>query len=392
METVTVEPPEIDNSLPEGFVIKTPGEPLVQKPAASTPAAPTSTPAPVDPTKTTPTTTDPKEQPKGDAPKDNTAAPAANNQTSATPPAPTGDIPDDAFYGYLSKRTEGRIKSEQDFVGLINDYNSLLEQAEQGFQPQFKDERAKLVYQIVAENPGNEPAALMRTLRALDFKIDGKSAQEKLFEAYLLDPRNADLSPLEAQKYFEAEYNKRYSDIEENIMTQREQALAVREAEAKIKQLQESFKAAEQPKVEPVAQDWMNGVTKAVEGFGGVKLAFSDNPQEGDFMNMAIDDPQEFQSLVQSATNPQEWWNNFMSQFVDAQGRFDNDAYVRELFEMSNHHKKAQLAFQHGQKLKEIEMVNKNRNASDPKNIDQTTPATTPAGSMLDAWVNAKGK
>lgn len=153
-------------------------EPQKQPTPAAATTQPTVTP-PVPPTPPTPTETIPAQ------PQKNTTVPAEPN--NATPPATPNedlDIPTEKVYGYLSKVTGGTIKSEEEFAGMINHYNELLEQAEQGFQPKFKDERAKLVYQILAENEGREPEAAMRTLRAISFNPEGKSAKDVLFEAY----------------------------------------------------------------------------------------------------------------------------------------------------------------------------------------------------------------
>jgi hypothetical protein len=231
-----------------------------------------------------------------------------------------------------------------------------LEQAEQGFQPKFKDERAKLVHQLMVDNAGREPEAAMRTLRALAFNPEGKTAQDKLFEAYLLDPQNSDLGPIEAQGLFQAEYNELYSDVEDNPRKKRQLDLAVRKAEETINSIKEGFKPAEeqQQQARQVSDQVVSGINEAVDNFGGIKMAFSDNPQESDYLTMALEDPQEIESLKQDAQNPQGWWNDFVGGFTNGQGEFDKNSYnafVREFHEMRNHAKKAQLAYDHGFKF-----------------------------------------
>lgn len=356
--------------------------PVAQTPPTPPVTPPTPTPAgPVTPTDTAIPAVDPL--------KDTTTEPAAE-PNSVTPPATPNadlDIPDEKFYGHLSKMTGGTIKSEEEFAGLITHYNELLEQAEQGFQPKFKDERAKVAYQILAENEGREPEAAMRTLRAISFNPEGKSAKDVLFEAYLLDPRNSDLGPIEAQRYFEAEYDEKYSDVDGNPIKERQQALAVRDAKEAINKIKDGFKASEEP-ARQVSEKVVGAISSAVDKFGGVKLAFTDNPQESDYLNMAVV-PQELEALKQDALNPQDWWNDFVGQFETEKG-FDYQAFVREFHEMRQHQKKATLAYQHGYKLGQLAKINEVRNATDPKRIDQAQPAS-PAGkgTLLDAWSNA---
>lgn len=359
---------------------------IPEPPKPPTPAAATTQPPvtpPVPPTPPTPTETIPAQ------PQKNTTVPAEPN--NATPPATPNedlDIPTEKVYGYLSKVTGGTIKSEEEFAGMINHYNELLEQAEQGFQPKFKDERAKLVYQILAENEGREPEAAMRTLRAISFNPEGKSAKDVLFEAYLLDPRNSDLGPIEAQKYFEAEYEDKYHDVDGNPIKERQQALAVRDANEAIKKVKDSFKATDEPARE-ISDEVVGAISSAVEKFGGVKLAFTDNPQEGDYFTMTVE-PQELQALKQDALNPQEWWAKFLGEFETEKG-FDYQAFIREFHEMRNHHKKAELAHKNGFKLGQLAKINEVRNASDPKRIDQAQPAG-PAGkqTLYEAWASAE--
>lgn len=354
---------------------------------------------PKEPAQTTPPATptpEPAKQPESTQPepvaaqpqKDTTAPAGTNNATQPAKPDEDLDIPTEKVYGYLSKVTGGTIKSEEEFASMVNHYNELLEQAEQGFQPKFKDERAKLVYQILAENEGREPEAAMRTLRAISFNPEGKSAKEVLFEAYLLDPKNSDLGPIEAQKYFEAEYEDKYSDVDGNPIKERQQALAVREANEAIKKIKDSFKATDEP-VRQISEQVESAISSAVEKFGGVKLAFTDNPQEGDYFTMTVE-PQELQALKQDALNPQEWWAKFLGEFETEKG-FDYQAFIREFHEMRNHHKKAELAHKNGFKLGQLAKINEVRNASDPKRIDQAQPAG-PAGkqTLYEAWASAE--
>jgi Predicted membrane protein len=313
----------------------------------------------------------------------------SNEPAAQAPPAQGNDIPDEAFYGRLSKLTDNTIKTEQDFVGLIEHYNELLEKSEKGFEPKFQNERAKWAYQVLTQNAGSEPEAAMRTLRALNFDPKGKEARDVLFEAYLQDPKNSDLTALNAQKYFDAEYDEKYGDVEGNPIKERQLALAVREATQSLEKIRNDFSSTEEP-AKQISEEVENSISSAVEDFGGVRLAFSDNPQETDFLNMPIEDPNEIESLKQDALNPQEWWAKFLQGFDTDKG-FDYPNFIREFHEMRNHQKKAQLAFDHGRKIERVAYLNEARNASDPKDISRTgAPA---AGgkepTFVEAWANA---
>lgn len=389
-EPTKVEPQNSAPSLVDAWVAAQNGEKLespkpipLENKSVEKKAVDTTTTTQPEPIKTTPESVT----------NDTTAKPAEQSTPINNPaPSATDELPDEVFYGRLSKMTEGRFKTETDFVGFINDYNELVEQAEKGFQPQFKDERARLAYQIIAENPGKEPEAAMRTLRALSFNPEGKSAEETLFEAFLIDPRNADLSSAEAQKHFEAEYADAYYDVDNNILAQRKQSLAVREAQQNLAKIKDSFKPAIQQEDKPNVDlaEWNNRINGVVDNFGGVKMAFTDKPTENDYLSMAIEES-EVATLKEHTADSSKWWNNFLEKFVDERtGKFDDPAFVQEFYEMTHHQKKAQLAFQHGKKLGELAKINESRNASDAKRVDQTTPSAPVGPSFIEAWNNAQ--
>lgn len=382
-----------------------PGQPAA-KPATQAPAAP---PKPAEPFKPKAAETLNKDkntpQPAAVVPKTDPAQPAG--EPLETPPgqgAPASAPPVEAnpeviFSERLSSLTDGHIKTTDDFVGLVQHYNELLAQAEEGFKPKFKDERAALVHKILAENAGREPEAAMRTLRAMSFKPEGKSSKDILFQAYLLDPKNSDLSELQAKDYFEAEYSEKYSGLDpdnsnENAkkIAQRNQDLEVKEALANITKIQSDFKAVDE-KPAAIAQDVEVNIKKAVENFGGIRIAFTDNPQENDYLNVAINDPKELAAIQEMALNPVGEWNQFMDQFQTEKG-FDYPNYVRAYYERTHAVELRQKAYDHGFTAGKLAQINTARNASDPKQIHQAggPAAGAKPKSFNEAWLDAAKK
>lgn len=333
-------------------------------------------------------------------PKTEEAQPAGETPPVAAATSPVETNTEVVFSERLSSLTDGHVKNTDDLVGILHHYNELLAQAEDGFKPKFKDERAALVHKILAENPGNETEAAMRTLRALSFKPEGKSPKDILFQAYLLDPKNQDLSELQAKDYFEAEYSEKYSGLDpdngnENArkIAQRSQDLEVKGALADITKIQSEFKAVDE-KPAAIANDVEISVKKAVENFGGIRIAFTDNPQENDYLNVAINDPKELAAIQQMALDPVGEWNQFMEQFQTQKG-FDYSNYVRAYYERTHAVELRQKAYEHGFTAGKISKINELRNSSDPKQISQSgAPASgQKPGSFMDAWANAaKGR
>lgn len=322
------------------------------------------------------------------------ATPAGEKTTETEKPtdAPEGGN-DEVVFKRLSEMTGDTIKSEEDFVGLINHYNELLDQAEKGFEPKFNDERAKWAYQLLTNNPGAELETAERTIRALRLDVGKMDPKEALFNAYLLDPKNSDLSPAQAAEYFEAEYEEKYPDIDNNPLVKRRHEVEAREAKQAIEKLQKEFQAAETSKPQEVAPEVIESIGRTVENFGGIKMAFTDNPQESDYLTIPVKDEKELHQLQQEAAHPNEWLNSHMNQFVDKSGKFDYQAYIQDFYEMRNHKAIRQEAYDHGVKRGLMQKVNQDRNQQTPQEIAKLgsqapTPVEKPK-SLFDAWQQA---
>lgn len=377
-------------------------------PAASTPVAPVIPPAtpaapaaqvpptPAIPKPATPVGTIPKDPPFVKQPPAQAAAPVTP-APGATPPAtdvvPQAQTPqeisDDVFHAHLSKLTGGSVKSVSEITALVERYSQLEEQAKKGFEPKYKNERAKVVHQVLDKYVGQEAEAGMRILRAMNFKPEGKSEKDFLFEAYLLDPKNSDLPPLDAQRYFEAEYDAKYSDVENNLLQQRDKVQAVRAAKEAIASIQKDFVVADQQPAQ-ISQEVESAIKGALENFGGVRLAFSDNPAENELMSIPVDDPQVLAAIQEEITSPDKAYNEFVSQF-DFSTEEGYQELVREIYQRNNHREIAQQAFAHGAKLERIKVLNELRNASTPQDISNVgTPPPAAKQSFLGTWEGAQ--
>lgn len=323
-----------------------------------------------------------------------TAEPAPGEPAKpATTPEPDPTVENDEIvFNRLSEMTNGALKSEEDLLGHFNDYNALLEEKEKGFEPVFKDERAKMAYQLLANSPGTELETAERTIRALRLDIGKLEPKEALFNAYLLDPKNSDLTPLQAREYFEAEYDEKYPDLE-NPLIKRKHEVDAREAKQAINKIQTDFKAPE-TQAQEVSQDVIDSIGQTVENFGGIKMAFTDNPQESDYLTIPIKDEGELHQLHENALHPNEWLNKHMNQFLGDNGRFDYQGYIQDFYEMVNHKAIRQQAHDHGLKLGKLQKINEDRNQQTPQeiaNLGKSAPAPVEKPkSFMEAWESAE--
>lgn len=381
-----------------------PAAPVVQtqEPVQTTPEPKVTTPAAIKPP-TLPTEKvippDPKfvRSDKTDA-NPATETPAATEQTPVVAPPVVAPVPDEQVYTRLNELTEGSIRSEDDLIGFINHYNELLQQAEEGFQPKFANDQAKLAYDLLMKaGSGKELEAAERTIRALKFPVDKADDRDILFEAYRQKPVNSDLSDAEAIKYFNAEYEQKYTDLDNNLVQKRAHAVEVKEARESISKLKSDFTAAQAQPAEAKQRNLEveQSIAQVVDNFGGVKLSFSDNPSEEDYLTLPVTDQKELAALKDSILNPGDWYQNFLDSFNTPKG-YDYEGLARAKYEMNNGPAIRRAAFEHGKKLGALAQINKDRNAT-PKELAQLggnngAPAPAAKKSFMETWEDAKHK
>lgn len=389
-----------ENPTPLAAAAEPPAPPATPQPAATTPPGTPQKPAagtiPAKKDELPPP--DPSFVRKTDEPK-----PAAQEEPAVgTPPEPGTPpveapqaVPDELFYSRLSELTDGGLKQEGDLVRLVNHYNELLDKEEKGFEPKFPNERAKMAYRMIQANPGKELETALRTARALQLgdQVEKLVPKELLFEAYRMRPENADITnDPRVREFFEAEYTDKFSDLENNLVQQRKHANEVKEAKESIATIQKEWEAAEAP-AQAISKDVVAALTNAVENFGGFRLAFSDNPQENEYLNVPVKDENELKRLHENALNPEKWFQKFFQSFQGPDG-YDYQGLVRSMYMIDHLDELSQQAFEHGTRTENIRRVNKERNASTPTDISRpggAPPAPVPSNeSFMGNWEKAQ--
>ena len=307
------------------------------------------------------------------------------------------------FESRLSELTGGTLQNEEDFRTLVEEYNSLVEEKQKGFEPQFDDERTKKAYQLLKGlTPGEaieQANRIIQTLRIDPTKMDAK---ELIFEGFLLEPENSDLTREKAWEYFQEFYDKTYSS--DDLLTKRKLEVDSKKAKDAIMKMQ-----AEYLKVPEEAQDQQQGpnpevikqVKRAVDQFGGLELSFSENAPENELMKVLIENTpegqQELADLQKYSENPGIWWTDFINQFTTKNG-FDHDAFVNEMYQIVNHKKLMRLAVNHGREVERLSRLNTARNSSEQNKDDvkvnnSRVPAgpRKEAGSFVEAFADALG-
>lgn len=311
--------------------------------------------------------------------------------------------PEVTAYKRLSELTGGTIQDETSFVELVESYNELLAEKERGFEPQFKDDKTKKAHQLLTKLEGgqalDEVARLVSALRLQPDKMEPKSL---LFEQYMLDPDNADLSREQGWSLFEEWFQETYS--QDNQLTKRKLEVEAKKAKEKILTMQSEWltKSSEEPdeqKQPEVNPDLIKSVTKAVNEFGGLEMGFDDNAADNELLRIAMDittpeGQQELRDLQKYSQNPGEWWKDFVGQFKDQKtGNFDYQSFISEMYQVVNHKKIVREAFKHGQSVARVTKLNKARNSSDAdkRKVDGGRIPAGSAGekSFLETWGEA---
>jgi hypothetical protein len=262
--------------------------------------------------------------------------------------------------------TGGAIKSEQDFRETIEHYNELLTESEEGYKPKFINEAHRLAFDLLANVPeGQEMETARKTMHTLSLDLSKLSGKELLFEAYFMDPDNSDLTREQAWKYFDPDYEKRFANADDDPLVERELQKAQRKAKETIDKAQKDFAAARQSADVPEgpSDEVVSAVDKAVKGFGGLEMAFSEDASEDDLLRIPVEDPEELQRLQEYASDPRKWWGDLLKDFSTKDG-FDYNGFTREIYELANHRKIKTMIYNHGLERGKAIHLAKDRNSS----------------------------
>lgn len=315
----------------------------------------------------------------------------AGGNPEDTPEEPSDD---EKIFTRLSELSNGAVKSIDDITSLVEKSQTtaarlqeLENQVKEGVKPKFPNEKAEWIYNYLTQDNQiqdyKKVEGLFRTLSLDTTKLEPK---DLLFEQFLLDPKNAHLSADKAKRIFDKQYERKYGKMkyeEENEYGEKipvvdeeleyEHELAVREAKERIEKLQGEFKNAksetpEQQNNEQVLQQIRSSVEKAVGEFNGLSYDFSieDDGQSLKFdMKFPLDEKEREQVLkehIEDASNPNQWLQKKLNDFVDKQGQLDFEAWTDWLYEVKNLDKIVTEAFKQGFHSNKETMLKKLKN------------------------------
>jgi hypothetical protein len=293
-----------------------------------------------------------------------TGAASADKKDDVT----TDPVVEQKFYNRLSEMTGGYIKSENDFKDLVTRYNELATQAEEGFKPKFRNDAQKYAHDLLSKAAeGQELDVALRTLQTLKLDPAKLSGKNLLFESYLLDPDNSDLTREKAWEYFDESYEKRFANVSTDKLTERELQKEERKAREQIMKAQKDFKdstAVTDPETPQVNPEVIKSVERAVGEFGGFQVAFKENAPDNELLTIKVDDPSELEQLKRYTLDPQEFWKDLLKEHSDEKG-FNYNSFVRAMWEFKNIDKVKSLSYDHGLNIGKRTVLNKDRNSSD---------------------------
>lgn len=333
---------------------------------------------------------------EGDNPKEGDEPGDDNNK-----PDDSGNDFDNQFNSRLSKLTGGQIESWDTMQDIINDYVELSQQREELSKKreiEFPDERSKQAYEFVTSRPGNVEgnAKLFYHVQSLD--LEGMNPKEVQFEAFALDPNNADLTREQAREYFEELYESKFDDIEHSKAKEYQHRQETNKAKAQLAEMQKKFNEAPEQKNDDPAQenqlsqdqiDEINrNVENALKNFNGLSIELGEN----ETFNYGVNENSDYglEEIKKAASDPSYLVQTIVDQYKDDQGNFDYNGYVNHLAAMMNYQALLTESYNHGLKQGKIKHVENHRNPSDIN--DKGGNAQPPEKSFLETFAEAMGK
>jgi hypothetical protein len=294
---------------------------------------------------------------------------------------------------YLSESTQGRVKSPNEISSLLQENESLKAQLKNRAL-EFPSEQAKKVYEfaIKPEFNGNELGAARQYLHLVSLDLTKLSPKEKQFEAYVLS--RPDLSRENAAKIFDERYNRRFGEMENDMVLQDDHGVETRTAEQKILDYQKDFekaaqsaKPAQQPEVDVQAIE--RDVNTALSDFDGIEMQFGDGTDETVQLPMNAEEVSAFRDIL---VNPIKLLDQVV-QDCTVNGKFDMETYQRTMYKLQNVDRAIDEAYRAGLNNGQLKLIQERKNTTIPKGNggDQVAPKKSFAQTMADA-VKGAGK
>jgi hypothetical protein len=339
---------------------------------------------------------DPPKEPEGNEPPSDTDPPKEGDEPTEGEPAtepPVQQNNDDV----LSEMSEGRVASADDLQGLLSHYDEMAE-AMKNPEMLVPEGKARDAFKYAMQFPGDNAALANQSFHHLmSINTETLTPKELQFEAYMLKEENADLieTPAKAKEYFEAEYERTFGELEDSDdpILQRQHQLATNQAKGIINDKKAQFQSEtpannDEPILTPEEiKAYNDTLDNTLNDYDGVAFEFSEDGKEG--MNFILDDPKqkaEFQNYVR---NPDQWFNNFVTGFLDEKGNLNSDGLADAMMLAIHGPELLQLSYDRGKENAKQAYEDELRNSS-----SGTEPGGTPAPEkkgFLDTFAEAMG-
>jgi hypothetical protein len=236
----------------------------------------------------------------------------------------------------ITKVSGGVAKNLNDVKAILADNKKLKDElAAAPKEPKFVNEKAKTLFEYANKAAGLELESARQFLQVVALgdvnKLSDKDAQ---LEAFLLT--RPDLTRERGTKVFEADYDERYTDLENNLLQQDRHGVATRDAKAKLADLQKQFTDAkgdapkgsesEDPKA---SQEILDSIEAALPEFGGLSLSLGENDDE--VLNLPLNEAEEAE-FKEILNQPLNFIRSIIDSCMDDKGNFDSKAWMSEMF------------------------------------------------------------
>lgn len=290
---------------------------------------------------------------------------------------------------FISNSTNGAIKSVTEISAILKENQRLQAELKEG--PKFPNEAARKVYETAVKAAGSEMATAKKLFHVLSLDLSTMTPKEKQFEAFVLD--RPSLTREDARKRFEAVYEKRFGDLENDLVQQDDHDVATRDSETKLNthlsDLEKSIKPSGngQTQVGPTPEQIQHMETQletALGQFGGVSLKFDD----GQYGTLKVPmDQGKAKEFLEVLKNPHSIVDQIADTCRDSQGQLDLNDFVREMYLLFDSKRIQQEERSHLMKLGKVAQMQEAKNTQKKDIREEAT--TQPKPSFKEAFTGA---
>lgn len=333
------------------------------------------------------------------------APPQETNEQNTTSP----EIGEDVIFDRLREMTGGAITSKDALTEKLNQLSEAQERLSKPAELKFPNERAREIYELAVNQDNLEGAKsnFYRELGIMAIDTDKISDKEALYQAFLLDPSSDAIPEDKKKSYFDLQFKRKYSGLDDEDSESHQDDKLMYEIEAAkakrtLKEAQDGYLQKRQiiqeadPEMEEKSRRINDGISGYWNSSEGIDFDFNSDDAETPDANKIFKEsftPEQKEMYEKMTKSPSLLIQNKIKEYTDENGNLDVQGYANWTYLAANVIPMLQKMQNFGYGLgKAAEVITRGNAQVVTKTVQPNVAAPEGPRSLAEAWGKAKSQ